>query len=656
MNFLRSFQLAGKVINVQFSLPERYLILTLMIFGLLTTILIPVGGGFDEETHLMRVWEMSALEFIPNQKLGKEIPFPAIYWEISYRRQPFVRTVPLDFWEKYGSLSLDEFDYVYQGARTRSTYFPSLLLPHALVMRYLGRRFDIPALPVFYAVRWAGLLSYILLSWLAVRLIPVGKWTLAIIATLPTAILQASTVSADSISNGLAFLMIAISFWLSHKKMIGVKEMFFLCVMFSLLFTAKINIIPLAFLPFILTRPSQFRVKHGYSVLIGIGIMLMMVEVGGWNAVLRTHNQGSVSHANPLEQIEFVLLHPIQFVQILWNDLATNGISRFLDSLAIYGYNYWEVPGVVYGLSTFSLLASLFTQDVTQQSVVSQPLPKQNNKFSTHLLKITHLEYHTYHSGWQIIGIFMLFWANYLATIIGMYVAFTPVGHNSINGVQGRYFLTVWPLLGLGLFLVFQQIPFRLSVRISLISAVTSLTFFCIGMYLSYYVTCGSNYYTKGLCYLPRYKNWNPQPALSFHLLLGTKISQQILPECNGLKKIAIWVNTENASSSGKTKFLLTNSETRIIEELVTNADLPLAGWYEIALSVPDWNSIGRVYEIEVESLSSGPGIRIGYTNPGELLPGSMLENGMVVSKDMLIQTGCVAGWHALWSKNLIQK
>src|SRR5215216_3812195 len=92
---------------------EIYLILVLSIFGLAACFLLPVSAGYDEETHLIRVWEMSSFTFIPNNQLGKGMPFPAVYWEMSYRRPFIVRPVETDFLEKYQGLRVDAHDYIY---------------------------------------------------------------------------------------------------------------------------------------------------------------------------------------------------------------------------------------------------------------------------------------------------------------------------------------------------------------------------------------------------------------------------------------------------------------------------------------------------------------------------------------------------------------
>jgi hypothetical protein len=48
--------------------PEVFVVVVLLVFGSFLAFRIPLGAGFDEETHLLRIWEMSAFEWIPNAK------------------------------------------------------------------------------------------------------------------------------------------------------------------------------------------------------------------------------------------------------------------------------------------------------------------------------------------------------------------------------------------------------------------------------------------------------------------------------------------------------------------------------------------------------------------------------------------------------------
>src|ERR1044071_1862749 len=106
----------------------------------------------------------------------------------------------------------------------------------------LGRSTGAPALPVLYTCRFAGLLSYLILIWLALRWIPFGKWILVVLALSPMALFQAATVTPDAISNGIGFLFIAGTLQLAKSEEIDWKKCGTLILLVSLLFLAKVNL------------------------------------------------------------------------------------------------------------------------------------------------------------------------------------------------------------------------------------------------------------------------------------------------------------------------------------------------------------------------------------------------------------------------------
>ena len=109
--------------------------------GLLLVLIIPIGAGADEESQIARVWEMSALQFIPNEKLGSESsPYPNLLKDVSYRRQLLIRPVPFDYLKEYSGAPIDGDGYYYGPIRTWTVYSPVLLFPQAFVFRYLGTR------------------------------------------------------------------------------------------------------------------------------------------------------------------------------------------------------------------------------------------------------------------------------------------------------------------------------------------------------------------------------------------------------------------------------------------------------------------------------------------------------------------------------------
>ncbi|MCX6072518.1 MAG: DUF2142 domain-containing protein, partial [Chloroflexi bacterium] len=192
----------------RFNPSELFLLAVLLIFGTIFALAIPLGAGWDEETHLIRVWDLAHLHFIPNEVSRHELPYPAIYWNLSYRRQLLIRPVEPGFWDRYKSAPIDEQDYLYGEPSTHSRPLHSapLYLPYAFAMRYLGLKFQLPALTAFFGTRLAGLATYAMLAWFAVRIVPFGKWVLAVVALAPTTVFQAATIGADPVSNGFALL------------------------------------------------------------------------------------------------------------------------------------------------------------------------------------------------------------------------------------------------------------------------------------------------------------------------------------------------------------------------------------------------------------------------------------------------------------------
>jgi uncharacterized membrane protein len=594
---------------------EIYLIVALLVFGTMACFFLPVNGGYDEEEHLIRVWEMSDYTFLPNEKLGNQLPFPAVFREMSYRREFIVRAVPADFWDKYGSLSLDSMDYIYD-VDTRSVYSPPLLLPQALVVRFLGRSQQLPVLTVFYAARLAGLLSYILLSFFAIRLMPYGKWLLAVLATSPVAVLQSGTVTPDTISNGIAFLFVGGCLAVVNRREIRWRELAALMILVFVLFWGKINIVPLVLLPFLTIPPSQFKMKHGYIILLIVTAAFFLFEVAGWNLFAYSRYHDALNGADPSGQAKFILADPIRFIGILINNIWLNRTAYLRAWTAIYGLDYWPVPVWTYYFYWAGLLGALLIQR-------DEAMPDRRIR----------------------IGLMVTFLAAYVWTIVSLYLSYTPVGSELIMGVQGRYFAGVMPLL----FLALARLPFLKRIQVPGYFPPTvgglSLVIYITGMYLSYHVVCGSQYYTGGLCYQPNYKNWAPNDLYSEAILKDLSLKQEVIAECDGMTAFRVWMDASGADPGGVTEFSLTESTTGevVMRSSVSNADLPEKTWYTLTFP-PVLDSSGRLYLFDIRA-GSGIGPRMAYSLQQEYIEGNLYENEDDVNRDIIFQTGCVAGW-----------
>jgi len=610
--------------KLKLSAPEIFVIVTLLISGLVACFMLPIGGGFDEETHLARVWEMSSFVFLPNRGLGKDMPFPTIFRELSYRRDVLVRAIEPDFLSEYANTPIDGLDYTYGRIETRSVYSPPLLLPQALIMRYVGRSFmergwHMPALVVLYLMRLAGLFSYTLLVWLGVRYIPYGKWILAIVAVSPSALLQAVTIGADAISNGIAFLFIGGALALTGRDELGWKEWGAFILLYVTLFFAKVNVVPFALLPFLLLSPSQFKDRKLYWFLIPAVLVLFVLESVWWSVIALPAYVAAPEGANAVEQVKFILSDPFSYVRLLWYDFyAVHGQEYFMQWAALYGFGYWPVPALTYILYIPSTIAVLFVRDDQQR------------------IRWKHRA-----------AFFLVFLMAYVLTITSLYLSYNPVGSQWVAGVQGRYFIALMPML----YLCFANLPlpenWQLSARPVMALAGTAILFYVAGMILSYHVLCGSTYYRLGLCYQPVYKNWAPDERFSEPVSNALTLEQEIVPECNGMTELRVWADASSADPSSLTQFTVRDpGDDQVLSNVSVSPDeLPDGDWYTLTFD-PEWDSSGRLYLLTIESDSTEDvaGTKISYSLEPEYTAGKLLENQITVQQDVIFQYGCIAG------------
>jgi uncharacterized membrane protein len=616
--------LKTRVKNLQVSRVEILFILLLLAFGGPMVILIPPGAGYDEEDHLVRIWELSAFSFIPGQMSPQVMKYPILFRDFAYRQQGSSGIIDSDFWQKYARAPLYEYGFVRRELDTKSVYSPVLLFPQGVTMRVLGRTADLPALLVFYACRLTGLLSYLILVWLAIRWIPFGKWILLVLAISPMALFQATTITPDSISNGIGFLFIAGSLRTAGSKDIEWKEVGTLLVLVFLLFLAKLNLLPLILLPFLLMMPSKFKSKGMFAVLMAAVVILFLVEVVGWNVIASTRSVPLLANeANPMGQLLYILGHPFVFLQTVINDFIRNGFAYFQGWINGYGYYYWTPPQVVSFFFILSL-GSVILADSTREQV--------NQKFR--------------------IAFLLVFVAGYLATVGSLYATFTPVGSEQVFGVQGRYFIPLALLLFLVLasYSLIRKIAIPSSKWIMIFLSI-ALSLNLLGILLSFYVPCGTTFYQTELCYRPLFKDLpseaRPSPVISNE----TTLTQEIQVACNGLTELRILLLPSSGDKS-LTHFLLQDSMTdqTLMNSTVSDDQITSEDWYPLQFD-PDWHSAGKQYILRIQGTdsSSRPGLRFLYTSQSEFDLGNLYENDQPMQEDLVLQYGCATGLRKIW-------
>jgi uncharacterized membrane protein len=598
---------------------ENIFLCIIILFGILHILNTPFGAGFDEDTHIARIWEISKGALLPNAYLSQGPFFPQIFYDISYRQQKNLDPVSFSKWSEQLKARIDWSNMIYHN--TRATYFPLLYLPQAFILGFSNRLLDIPVAYSYYLMRLTYLLIYAFLIYFSIRIIPMGKSVMGILSTSPMAIIQATTIQPESINNGVCFLFVAWILYLSKagdsKKVISKRDLILTLILIVAICAIKLNSLPVLLLVFLfpLKRFGVKKTKYFFFSMVLLSIIIISL---GWNYLVFS-NQNLLTRSvelNPMNQFMNIFHSPILVLKSIFSNIGTQIYNYFIGWIGISGYSYWRLPTLVYLLYAIILIISILSEE--KGGILN---------LSARII---------------MISVFLIM--SFFVFII-YYITSAP--NNIITGIQGRYFIGATPLLFLSL------IPFKPLIRIrkGLINATVLLIqiIFLAAFFLVYHVTCGSSFYTGGLCYQPIYKNFSPQTSLSKTISGNTNLQQTFISNCNNLTQIRVWINQKNDTMGGLFNLRLTDTLTNtvIVNQQVGSDGLPLNGWLYINFPpIKDSQKKTYLFESSANTTQDLGLIVFAYNNSNEYPNGKLSFENKAVEGNIIFQYGCVSGFN----------
>lgn len=292
---------------------------------------------------------------------------------------------------------------------------------------WLGRLLHMPLSLIFMLGRFGNLLSYALVCYFAIRLIPCKKLLMGTLALLPTSVFMAANYAYDPwvISFGFLSVALIVRMLFSSEKLNG-HTVFAIALSFLLGLAPKAVYFPLIGLMFLIpTVQLSPRARHAFYLFVAV---LGSIVVASFLVPLVVSNGGGAGDirggegVNSSEQVRYILHNPGAYASTMINFLFTGYLTPESFGSATIHWAYLSdlsvsLPGSAYVVLTFVLLVALFDSDS-----VSKVLVTVRGALWTLFLE-----------GIAIIGI-----------CTALYLSFTPVALDWINGVQPRYLL---PLL-----------------------------------------------------------------------------------------------------------------------------------------------------------------------------------------------------------------
>jgi uncharacterized membrane protein len=594
--------------------PEILFVILAFIFGLALIFLQPLGSGNDEETHMARIFEMSlGPQFlIPNSYFNGN-GIPSSFRQISYRQRSFLEPVTWEQIKKSIEYPIISKDYItYQ---TRATYSPLNYLGQAILMGVVIRINNAFSLGLmYYALRLSYLLLYIILVYFGIRLIPSGKWVVFVLALAPMPMLQASWISADSVSNGLTFFLVA---WVLHFANKTTKlnwgNLLVMLLLVCMVSSVKLNNLPIILMLFLI-KPNQYPKKWVYYAFWVVSLSLLVFLVLKWNMIAWNSDavRRGVEGTSPINLIAEVLSKPFQFLFDLFS-YVNHSIANVIPGwIAMLGYGYWAIPPVIFYIFPLTLLCAILAD-------FNSPFMKPQHRLAL-LLVFSILFFGTFA----------------LRMILGDAMEKQVSTH-------GRYITSIMPLLFLALVgwkPVFKYSTFFTPAVISFSALI--MTILLTGMYMSYYQTCGSSSFTGKACIYPVYKNWDPNKSTSRELLTNDVYTQTIKSICKVIDQVNLRVfNTKPENFTGTIKVKIISDKTGDIigEQAFNPQDIPENGTIHVDVVYPA-NAIDQRFTIQVTNQSTHEKVFLGYTSSDDY-PFDLLLNNKNISGDLLFTYRC---------------
>ncbi|MCX6053987.1 MAG: DUF2142 domain-containing protein [Chloroflexi bacterium] len=499
--------------------PVVILFSTILVIGLLFCIFIPYGAGFDEEAHLVRVFDISGLNMVPNRGIENGNYTLSEFFSLSYQRRDF-QGPAFDQFDASKFLVKANWKSMSDGT-TRSHYFPANYLLQAVVAGVFWRFLDAPIMPSVILMKIIGFLFYLTACYLTFRMLPIGKWVFLVTALTPMALFLTGTINADVFTLACSFLFIGATLeYFSKRDQVSetyVPWKLAICVL--LVGCTKPGTILVLLLLFILIR-RHVRSK-GTAILLAVAMVLsmaisirwMMFSVDDSNFLLWTQ-QNTLSG-----QIKVALANLPDFLRYYFSGIVLSIKDYYTGVVGVYGYWVGQVPFIIYIFFPIALVSAL----------LSEKKKELFNKKNTVLI--------------ILLGLMCL------AEIAAFhFLAFYAPGTTNIDKV-GRYFLPFLPLLFIPLAgRVEVKESFRkLMLELCVTLIIASAGVFGYGIYRTYYTDCVYAVNGKNPCVMPIYKNLDVSTPFVAHVTKVTEVEQSFIPKCQDLQSVKIRVETSMA-------------------------------------------------------------------------------------------------------------
>jgi uncharacterized membrane protein len=414
--------------------------------------LVPPFMKADEPDHFYRTVSITNLDLVCTRDAAGgyyfemkrkwiEAPIVMHVWDVwIYSDVKFdTRWLRADFSDpKY-----DEAVYIYENCNlSPAGYLPSTLGVLA------GKPFENPLFSL-YLGRLAGAIFFFGAVVIALSLTPATyRPLLYLFAGLPTVLHQVSAVSYDPVHLSLfAVIFALITKFAVEDRLIrpAVLLAFIVAVLWA------INVRPLAYVPLILLlgaiRPSNIAPDRRRALrMLGAAATGSLFVTAAF-ALIYIPRLGTGENPEGIdarEQVRFIVSNPGEFLAAAYETVSRQGEWIFKQGIGVFGWT--DTPLAFYAFYGVTFVAAILVYRLFERErLLLGPV--------------------------QIGAILAAVGLTGVALFVSLYAVWSPVGSDVIDGLQGRYFVGLLPLLVFGLAQLATRIGKQRFVQIAVVVA-----------------------------------------------------------------------------------------------------------------------------------------------------------------------------------------
>ncbi len=317
-------------------------------------------------------------------------------------------------------VSSETIEHKFDGGIMSLFYYPQAL------GFFMGRLFGMSMYGCILFSRIVNLLVFLALAWYAIRITPVFKNIMAVIALFPMTIYQAASQSPDAMLNGLCFLFISLCFYYAYgeREHLDWKDALKISSVLALVFLCKYVYVCLGLLVFLIPY-KKFGDKKSYGKAFAIAliplVILGMVALTTAGSVVAS----SQANAEGVSQASYVMQHPKFLAWVLINTFNVKFQDYMLWLNTLGSLNYSLGP-LIYIVPMFAMFVGAL--DVNNACIAIKRKDRILCLVSFLLVS--------------------------LGIVLGIYIGdgrINPIGTDVVQGVQGRYFIAILPVLFAGI-------------------------------------------------------------------------------------------------------------------------------------------------------------------------------------------------------------